>query len=83
MTCEIGVGTKSLGRAKDWLANEITEDFKRYARTEEIRQRYIAVSDDHAAYAGTSEGWEGWVVTQSTTVHYRLMSIDGDCDKTI
>lgn len=77
----------ALARAKDWLANEMTEDFKRYAADPRVRKRMIDIADDHKAYDGRGKGWEGWFTIPSeeppygTLIHYRLTPCEGGtCD---
>jgi hypothetical protein len=75
----------ALRRAKDWLANEMAEDFKRYAGDPNVRERMLAVADDHRAYDGHGRGWEGWFVAPDAgggmLIHYRLTPPEDPCER--
>lgn len=72
----------ALTRAKEWLADQMAEDFKEYAFDLRVRERMHDIAEDHKAYDGYLPGWEHWFVTYSrpgTMVHYRLTPCDGEC----
>jgi hypothetical protein len=80
-------GDLALQAAKDWLAEEMTEDFKRHATDRETWERLNALAEDHSAYDGHGRGWEGWFVSPpslnsptGSLFHYRLTPCDGGCD---